>query len=267
MIRDFKLIFAFLFFSMQLQAQAEYVACTIIRENGIRTKGYVKDITPTKNKRLEAYDDLKSWEKIFNLDRKVFIYKSTENSEAVSIPSDSLKSIVIYPQQDKDSIIYDKVFTKTINISNNIVDLEKQLFLPLLRKGKLDFYGFYFTKYEGSSKSSNFMGYIKRPEDNFVIKTFDLNRLNIFNIWSFEERILTAFLLLTKDCDSYQVHMTDKIAKAKKNDKSYKNQGKENIKKYLIESGDNSSDFNQTIANYIEYMQITYIKEYEDMCK
>jgi len=111
------------------------------------------------------------------------------------------------------------------------------------------------------------MGYIKRPEDNFVIKTFDLNRLNIFNIWSFEERILTAFLLLTKDCHSYQVYMTDKIAKAKKNDKSYKNQSKENIKKYLIESGDNSSDFNQTITNYIEYMQITYIKEYEGMCK
>jgi len=75
MIRNFKLIIAFLFFSMQLQAQAEYVACTIIRENGIRTKGYVKDITPTKNKRLEAYDDLKSWEKIFNLDRKVLFIR------------------------------------------------------------------------------------------------------------------------------------------------------------------------------------------------
>ena len=266
MIKKITLIAAFLFFSIQLYAQNDYVSCTIIRENGIRTKGFIQNLISTKTKRLEVYDDFKSWEKIFNLDRKNFIFKSVENTEPISIPADSLKSIIIYPEIN-DSLVYDKVFTKTINIKNNVVDLDKQLFLPLLRKGKLDFYGFYFTKYEGSSKSDEFMGYIKRPEDNFVIKPFDINRLNIFNVWTLEERIYTAFLTLTKDCDVYQAYMTDKIAKAKKNDKNYKKECKEELRKYMVENPDNSSDLNALTSHYVEYLLTIYIKQYENMCK
>ena len=104
-------------------------------------------------------------------------------------------------------------------------------------------------------------------EDNFVIKPFDINRLNIFNVWTLEERIYTAFLTLTKDCDVYQAYMTDKIAKAKKNNKNYKKESKEELRKYMLENPDNSSDLNALTSHYVEYLLTIYIKKYENMCK
>jgi hypothetical protein len=240
----------------------KFVLCDIKYENGTVARGYVKNVV---NVKAEPLTGLETLENLFDLDRKNFIFKEDQNSSDTMIPAEDIRSIVIYP--DNDTVIYDKMRTKTVNVKNEVVELDQQIFLPLLRKGKLDFYGFYYITREKAFSSTNFMGYIKRPEDDFAIKTFDMNRINLLNVWTFEERIFTAFMAVTTDCSAYQNLMAGRLEKIRKKDKSYKKAMKENLQKFIETNRTNYAGMDELTSHYFEYLQIGFIKEYETMCE
>jgi len=269
MIRIDQFLCILLFIFSQTQAQESsrkyYTACDIVYENGTIINGYLKDFG-SKTVELNGINDFNTIENRFEMDRDEFTYRKDFNIEPRIIKSDSIKRIVAYMGSGNDTIIYDKVFTKTINIKNEIVDLNKRVFLPLLRKGKLDFYGYSYDNLDGPFKTKMFMGYIKRPDDNFVIKTLDFNRLNLINAWSLEDRIYIAFITLTTDCEAYQNFMKEKFDKMKNNSKEYKKEQKEILKKYAA-THDVSKNKNVFFTDYLRDMQIESIIEYENLCK
>lgn len=240
----------------------KFVQTEITFANGKVTEGYIKDFRLPRSIEVRGPGyDFKSFEKKLRLDRKNFTYKVDLNDEkSIEIGSDSIKSIKFF---EGDSITYfEKMTLKTINTKNQLVDLEKEVFLPLIQKSKIDLYGLKVTE-AGKDELITVLAYIKKPDDNFAVIPIDMNRLNIFNVWSIEERFVHGFKSITQDCAAFQAVMDERLQKIESGDKEYKENMKNSYKDFMKNTKGTPED---KFTYYYYNLYLDVIDDYSDLC-
>jgi len=240
----------------------KFVKTEITFLNGKVTEGYLKDfrLPRTVEVRGPGYE-FKSFEKKLRLDSKQFSYKKElTDDKAKAIGTDSIKAIKFI---EGDSITYfEKMTLKTVNTKNQLIDLEREVFLPLIQKGKIDLYGLK-VKEAGNDDLITVLAYIKKPEDNFAVIPIDMNRLNIFNVWSMEERFVHGFKFITTDCAAFQALMDERLQKIESGDKEYKQTMKESYQDFMKNAKGTPED---KFSFYYYNLYLDVIDDYSDLC-
>lgn len=245
------------------QKEPKFLPTEITMEDGSTLTGYIENFKYTNQSVFgDPLVDFKSFESKLKLDRKKFKFKKEQEDKVTELNSELMKKITLF---ENDTVTYEKLYLKTINSKNELVDLKKQVFIPLIKKGKIDLYGFTVTTQTGPFNDINVLSYIKKPEDNFAVIPIDMSRLNLFNAWSMDERFIAGFAEITKDCESYQVYLKEMLEKSKSGDKEYRKAQKENFEKFMKNTPELQNPEDK-LFSYFNSMYITFIDKYTSMC-
>lgn len=204
-------------------SKKEYLSTIIKLENGNELHGYMKDFTLPNTVEFRGLAfNFKSIESKLKLDRTEFKFKKTLDSKIELLDSDNIQSITLI---DKDTIIFEKIKLKTVNSNLEIIDLEREIMAPLVRKDKINFYAINVYKGDKLSGLSFVLNYIRKPEDQFALIPIDINRINLFNLGSVDDKYIRAFEEVGKDCPKFLEYLN--YQKKLFDDKNYRKQFKE----------------------------------------
>jgi hypothetical protein len=180
----------------------------ILYKDGTNERGAIEDLVANWGQRSGK---LWSLEKVMGIHGKTFVLTDPSGKEK-TITSDSVKSIYIYEDEGIKEIR--RLNLKTVNVKGEIVDLDKNVWLPVTvndsRVSILSFnkYVSYSSPYKSKKKVSidkaTYAGtyvYLQRVEEDFAIIPVDLNRINLLNMASTGDKYKIALKETFRDCD------------------------------------------------------------------
>lgn len=258
-----------LFFCSEILAQdivfykgkKDYVPAQVIFTNGKTLNGYIKDFTLPKSVEVSGIlYSFKSFERKLQLDRTKFSFKTQVDGESSPLHADSIQKIILNEDQP---IEYEKLKLKTVNSKNQLVDTKLEVFLPLIERGEIDLYGLKVVNESG--RLVTWLAYIKKPQDNFAVIPIDMSNFNIMNAWGMEERLITGFMEITKDCPAYQASLQEMLKKSKQGGKEYRKQQQQKTEEFLAtcNCGEN---IEQLFTSFYFTMYKEMIKDYSNSC-
>lgn len=132
----FLLFYIYAFSQLDLYfGKKPYVEAEIIMENGDIKTGFLQDFhTPRFVESDMGF--LGGIEKKLKFETKEFKFKEDKTSTEQVIKIEDLKRIVVLNRDGSERLVYDKMKLKTINSSNEIVDLNKTVVYRWNRKEK-----------------------------------------------------------------------------------------------------------------------------------
>lgn len=222
----------------------------VILESGETKNGFIENFEiPRIGGDLQSVTSI---EKRFNFTSKEINFKTTATSAKEPIKIENIKRIIILDADDSERLIYDKMKLKTINAQLEVIDLDKTVLLPLQQEGKLSLYGFSVTmmstnNLQGFGAANHyaltlFIPYIKNKNSDYAYLPFDINRMNLFNIGTLENKFKIAVEEATKDCPEFSQYMKDNYEKMEKMDKK-------ELKKQYFEKEDKKKEIRKTVKN------------------
>ena len=180
----------------------------ILYKDGTTERGSIEDLVANWGQRSGK---LWSLEKEMGIHGKTFVLTDPNGKEKIII-SDNVKSIYIYEDEGVKEIR--RLNLKTVNVKGEIVDLDKNVWLPVKIDGSrvsiLSFnrYVSYANPYKNKKKVSidkaTYAGtyvYLQRMEEDFAIIPIDLNRINLLNMGSTGDKYKIALKETFRDCD------------------------------------------------------------------
>src|SRR5690606_15506713 len=192
-------------FTMQSQIiinfnSKKYIPCEITFDDNTVVSGFVKDFRLPRTIEIAGYD-LGTIESQLNLDRSKFKFKTTNDGSAKDITLSNIKFITLI-EEDGDTK-YEKLRLKTINSKSEVVDLKREIMVPLLREGNINLYG--LQVYECSVNCTMFwvLAYVKHRDSEYAFIPIDYNNLNLFNTGKLQEKIFRSFEEVGKDCEDF----------------------------------------------------------------
>lgn len=214
-------------------SKKEFIKSEIEFKSGTKIKGFVKDFNAPNTVEFRNFDfNFKSIESKLKLDRETIIFKESKDSKSRKIGTDSIKSVVLF--EDDDTIKYEKIKLKTINSSLKLIDLEREIMVPLIREDKINLYGLVVFNCDGLCELMYMLTYIKKPNDEFAISPVDVNRLNFFNLFTVEDRFFKAFEITGGDCKAFTSFLKDYKELGK--NKEAKKEARDDFKQYRKEN-------------------------------
>ncbi len=253
-------------------SKKEFLNTVIELDNGKKLTGFVKDFTLPNTVEFRGIEyGFSSIESKLNLDRTKFKFKKSLESKMEFIGTDSIKSIVL---TDKDTLKYEKIKLKTLNSKLEIIDLEREVMAPLIKKGKINLYAYRVYKVLGKKNLMYIVAYVRKPNDKYALIPLDINRLNIFNIGNIEEKFIRAYEEVGKDCPKFLEYLN--YQKKMFDDKNFRKDYKEEMKlkekemKEIRKSAKSTEEENKLEDDFKTYtylrLHYRFIDEYEKLC-
>ncbi len=228
---------------LQLTFGTEYVPAKLTFLDNHVEEGYVYGFIENRffEVNMGFISGFETIENKTNLDDKVFDFRATSNGEVKKLQSKNLKSIVLLGNEDDVDIQYDYINLKTVNSAGEIVDLNKKIWLPLIKKDNISLYGYSYFLTQPNGSGAQYICtpvYLKGANQDFAIPPIDYNRVNLFNLGKIDDKFKIAVKEIFKDCPELIAKMDlektftkeDKrsaVQKYKEEEKEYKAKAKE----------------------------------------
>jgi hypothetical protein len=250
----------------------DYIPCELVFEDQSIHHGFVKDFTLPKFIEFRSpLFDFKSLESQFALDKKSFKFKKDSTGTVEKILLTSLKSITLFAE---DTVTFEKIKLKTLNHKSEIVDLKREIMVPLLKRDKINIYGISAYHCDFVCDLVAVMAYVKKPDDDYAYIPLDHNRLNLFNASSLSNRFVDTFKEVGKDCSSYVSYLEEAknkklTAEEKKQQKAAYTDFRKNKEQKLVTIKDFKKKEKLKNSLDMEYMLLIYtnvIEQYKTKC-
>lgn len=202
-----KLFLIFLFVSFT--GNAKYMYGTITFKNGHIQGGFIKSFM---EKDIIDLNFSSKIEKKFNMDDRSLKFKLTEDGELITYNITEIKE-VRFDYTDGTMAIYVPLPIKTFSKKGEIIDMKMLLWLPLVKKGKINLYGFQYSEHQrgvmGTTHYSRF--YFQNENDEFAVLPYQ--KMTIFSRKA-NIRIRTAFYsYLFSSCPEFYESNTERFRK------------------------------------------------------
>lgn len=191
-------------------ANAKYTDATIYYTDGQSEKGLIASFLESN---LFDFNFFGTFEQGLVYNDKSVKFKLNEETEAKRIAIDDIDKIVLhYDGFDKE---YKALFIRNINRKGGMEESKARIFLPLLRSGKINLYGFYHreTQYNhekkmpSSTTSVTEVFYLQNANENYAIDYYNVELQDVFSL---RDRLANPLKELFKDCPELvtKVHNT-----------------------------------------------------------
>ncbi|MFA7446110.1 MAG: hypothetical protein WCY89_09200 [Flavobacteriaceae bacterium] len=249
----------------------KYIPCEITFDDNTVVSGFIKDFRLPKTIEITGYE-LSTIESELNLDRSKFKFKSTQDSKAEDLTLSDIKYITLI--EEDGQVKYEKLHLKTINSKSEVVDLKREVMVPLLREGSINLYGLQVYECSGGCIMLWILAYIKHPDSEYAYIPIDYNGLNLFNVGKLQEKIFRSFEEVGKDCEDFANYMKelsqtkmskDEKKEAKEEYRAFQKKLKDELKS--VKGAKNKRQLEDDL--YTEYFLGKYIKvidEYDNRC-
>lgn len=251
----------------------EFIPSEITLNDGSIMNGFIKDFTLPKSVEFRGLGyDFSSIESKLNLDATSIKYRSSKEGSTELLDIKNIKSILL---KSEDTVRYEKLKLKTINTKNEVIDLNREVMIPLLKEGPINLYGLTAYSCQNGCEMMYVIAYIKNVNQDYAYIPIDYNRVNIFNLGSMDDKFIKAFEEAGSDCPEFLEY----LKKNKKNfaDKEYRKDAKANYKQFQKDKKEKLKDIkgsrNKKIAEdkmntaYFLKMYTDIIDEYTSRCK
>ena len=232
---------------LQINLGAEYVPAKLVFTDGHTEEGHVYGFIENRffEVNMGFISGFETIENKVNLDDKVFEFKTSLKGESRKLQSKDLKSVVLIGGEDDIDVQYDYLSIKTINSAGETVDLNKKIWLPLIKNDKVNLYGYSYFLAQPNGAGLQYICtpvYLKGFNQDYAIPPIDYNRVNLFNLSGIDDKFKASMREIFKDCPALIEKMDldrtfskeDKrsaIQKYKEDEKEYKSKAKELPKK------------------------------------
>lgn len=191
-------------------ANAKYTDATIYYTDGQSEKGLITSFLESS---LFDFNFFGTFEQGLIYNDKSIKFKLYEDADAKKIPIGDIDKIIVhYEGFDKE---YKALFIRNINRKGILEESKVRIFLPLLRKGKINLYGFYHREtssgYDGNRTSTTTtvteMFYLQNANENYAIDYYNVELQDVFSL---RDRLANPLKELFKDCPELvtKVHNT-----------------------------------------------------------
>ncbi|MCF1193902.1 hypothetical protein [Mangrovimonas futianensis] len=252
-------------------SKKEYIPCEIELSDGNTLRGFVKDFDEPNAVEFSGYQF--SIESRTNLDRKFYTFVKELKGEKQDIMLEDIQSILL---KDEDTIKYEKIKVKTINSNMEVVDLNREVMIPLLREGDINLYGIkvYNCGSGMGCEMAYVLAYIKNENQEHAYIPIDFNRINLFNLGKIGDKFLKSFEMAGSDCPAFLEYLEEQ--KVLFDDKSFQKAHKEDYKNFrkevkqklkTIKGGKNKrKEEDKLYAAFFVKMYTDMIDEYSSRC-
>lgn len=195
-----KLHFTFLLLFTGFFANAKYTNATVYYNNGQSEKGLINSFLEDN---FFDFNIFGTFEEGLIYHDKSIKFKTSEDAEAKKIAIGDIDKIIVhYENFDKE---YKALFIRNVNRKGIIEESNVKIFLPLLRSGKVNLYGFYHRetytnhdrKMSSSSSSVTEVFYLQNANENYAFNYYDIELQDVFNL---RDRLANPLKELFKDC-------------------------------------------------------------------
>lgn len=197
-----KLHFTVVLFFIGFFAHAKYTSATIHYTNGESEKGLIASFLESK---FFDFNFFGTFEQGLVYNDKSIKFKLDEEAEATNVAITDIDKIILhYDGFDKE---YKALFIRNINRKGILEEPKTRIFLPLLRSGKINIYGFYHRdvstsysdpKFQRSTVTVTELFYYQNANENYAIDYFNIELQDVFNL---RDRMAYPLRELFKDCE------------------------------------------------------------------
>lgn len=245
-------ILSLLFFS--ILCNAKFIKATIVFHDGHSETGLIKSFLEEKLINLSLTESL---EHELNLDDKFLKFKINENSEIKIVTIDDINEVDV-DNDNGTSTIYKVILLKEISAKGKVLDKSRKVFLPLIRKGKINIYGIKFKEitkdFQSTFTSRGTRFYYQRQNENYAINFYNFdNETILFNI---KNRIIIPLRLIFNDCPEITKDLDFAFDNFSKGDKNAKKEYKELQKEFQKLPNAQQEDL-----NYIHIYQYNFAEK------
>ncbi len=225
---------------------AKFLEGSIVFKDGRTESGFIKSFLEDK---FFDYAMFKKFEQQFNLDDKTIKFKKSKD-DAVSLYNiDEIDELHIMNGTLIE--IYKPLQLKTINKKGEIIDKNIKVWLPLIKKGKINLYGFEYVYRETRDfPERGFVFYFQNPTDDFALNPFE--KISLFGTKSNSAIYNSFYKYLFESCPDFYKKKLTEITKYADYDYT-KEEKKELMKDYVRREKEYKSKKNKTLIDDFEF--------------
>ncbi|WP_162126200.1 hypothetical protein [Flavobacterium phycosphaerae] len=247
-----------------LNALAKVYPGTILFKDGHTEKGFVKSFLEDKLINLELIPSL---EHELNLDDKNLKFKTTENEEFKDIPIDYIDEVTLLDKEKTTT--YKVIYLKEISIKGEVLEEGRKVFLPLIKKGKINIYGIKYTEtdYDSSGGIFRYKGtrfYYQNAKENYAINYYNMEMGEV--LFYIKSRMLNPLRELFKDCPEIVNDLNDDSFEGMSQRKKENKQEAKLLQKEFKNLSNEEQSKMENIHHYNFNFMEKYIAEYESKC-
>ena len=207
-------------------ANAKYTNATIYYTDGQSEKGLINSFLENN---LFDFNFFGTFEEGLIYNDKSIKFKINEEADAKKILIGDIDKIILhYDGFDKE---YRALFIRNISRKGVIEESKTRIFLPLLRSGKINLYGFYhretYSSYNGNraTTSTNIteIFYLQNANENYAIDYYNIELQDVFSL---RDRLANPLKELFKDCPG----LVEKVHSSFYEDKNLSKEEKKKMK-------------------------------------
>jgi hypothetical protein len=242
---------------LQFNFKADYVPAKVRFVDGHTEEGFIYGFI--ENRKFEINLDLglgpQSLEKDLNLDDKVFDFKNDINGPKRKLTIKDINEVILVGD-GANFTIYRLFNIKRANNKGEIIDANKKIWLPLIKKGVVNIYGYdIYRKASANDQGEGVymftMVYLQKENQDYAMSTIDYDNISIFNMGKVDDKSAAVLKEAFKDCPKFVATIDQKVklSKEEKKDmrKEYFTDQKElkNLKK-----GKSQAEYNEIERDY-----------------
>lgn len=222
-----KLNFTLLLIFTSFFANAKYTNATIYYNDGQSEKGLINSFLENN---FFDFNFFGTFEEGLVYNDKSIKFKLTEEADSKRISIDEIDKIILhYEGFEKE---YKALFIRNISRKGIIEESKTRIFLPLLRSGKINLYGFYHreTHYNHDRRLSapttsiTEKFYLQNANENYAIDYYEIELQDVFSL---RDRLANPLKVLFKDCPDLVAKIHSSFYDDKKLSKEEKKKVKE----------------------------------------
>lgn len=263
-----KRIFILSILFISIAAKAQYVEGTIKFNDGHEEKGLVKSFLEEKWFPLSLSSSL---EKDLNLDDKYMFFKIDKDAEIRKISIDEIKEVATINKKGEE-IIFKVVFLREVNKDGTISDEGRKVYLPILKEGKINIYGFRYSETVwtniGANTTRDEIFYYQNPKENYAINYGNMDEAMMSMVFGGNmrqkvvDRMGNPLKDLFKDCPKVVDKIDSSLFSMVDEEKEYVEEDKRMRKEFKKLPKEERNNL-LTIHAYDFYFIEKLIKEYE----
>lgn len=200
--------FVFVLFFFTINAQTiyfnnnEFLPALIELNSGEKMEGFVKDFKQPRGFMVSPMGSFGKLEDNLTVKNNKISFKKEEKGSVEKVDVSTIKRIEFKGEMDNE--VFEHLKIKSIK-KGKIMDDYRDVFVPLIREGKLNLYGAFISVSQGGqSQVVMVMTYIKKPGDEFGYAPVDFENLTLFSGQeAAQEGFSRAIETVGRDCPAF----------------------------------------------------------------